>query len=60
MKIEVNEYIKSEYQEKKSLGRSEAISKFSSDFQSTIATVYRWIKSGDYCVIDGEIYRQVK
>lgn len=59
MKTEVNEYLKSQ-SEKLNIGRSESISKFSKEFKCTIATVYRWIKSGDYYVMNGDIYRQVK
>jgi hypothetical protein len=59
MKTEVNEYLKNQ-SEKMNIGRSESISKFSKDFKCTVATVYRWIKSGDYYVMNGDIYRQVK
>jgi transposase len=59
MKTEVNEYLKNQ-SDKLNLGRSESISKFAKDFKCTIATVYRWIKSGDYYVMNGEIYKQVK
>ena len=58
-KTEVNEFIKSNYQAGMGLKRSESVSRFAKDFNSTIPSVYRWIKNGNYYVMDGEIYCNV-